>query len=54
MDAATRNSVRRRAENRCEYCLLPQEYSLLTHHIEHIVAIQHGGSGTTGNLALSC
>jgi HNH endonuclease len=54
VDAATRDIVRRRAENRCEYCLLPQEYSRLTYHIEHIVAIQHGGSGTTDNLALAC
>src|SRR5258708_35605075 len=32
MDAAARDSVRRRAENRCEYCLLPQEFSVLAHH----------------------
>jgi hypothetical protein len=43
MDAATRDFVRRRADNRCEYCLLGQEYSDLTHQIEHIVAKQHGG-----------
>jgi hypothetical protein len=54
MDAATRDLVRRRAANRCEYCLLPQEYSDLTHHIEHIVAKQHGGSDEVGNLALAC
>ena len=43
MDAATRDFVRRRADNRCEYCLLRQKHSRLTHHVEHIVAKQHGG-----------
>ena len=42
MDDTTRNLVRRRAGNRCEYCLLPQEaIPLLTFHIEHIIAKQH-------------
>jgi hypothetical protein len=54
MDAATRNLVRRRAGDRCEYCLLPQRYSHRAHHIEHIVAMQHGGSDDIGNLALAC
>ena len=54
MDAATRELVRRRAENRCEYCLLPQAHSPFTHHIEHIVARQHGGGDEVNNLALAC
>ncbi|MFV1965622.1 MAG: HNH endonuclease [Pirellulaceae bacterium] len=41
MDDATRELVRRRAGDRCEYCLLPQEASLLTFHVDHIVAKQH-------------
>ena len=54
MDAATRELVRRRAQNRCEYCLLPQAHSPLTHHVEHIVAKQHGGGDEVENLALAC
>lgn len=54
MDSATREAVRRRAENRCEYWLLDQEHSRLAHHIEHIVAQQHGGGDTLDNLALAC
>ena len=54
MDAATRDFVRRRAGNRCEYCLLPQAYSELTHHIGHIVSKQHGGRDDIDNLALAC
>jgi hypothetical protein len=33
MDASLRSLVRRRADNRCEYCLLPQEYSRHTHQV---------------------
>ena len=54
MDTATRNLVRQRAKNRCEYCLLLQDRSELTHHIEHVIAKQHGGSDEAGNLALAC
>jgi hypothetical protein len=42
MDAATRDFVRRRAENRCEYCHIPQAATpFVPFHIEHIVAKQH-------------
>jgi hypothetical protein len=54
MDATTRDLVRRRADHRCEYCSLPQNYSELTHHVEHIIAKQHGGSDDIDNLALAC
>ena len=54
IDPEARSLVRRRAGNRCEYCLLRQEHSDLTHHVEHIVAKQHGGSDEPGNLALAC
>jgi hypothetical protein len=55
MDAATRQLVRGRAGNRCEYCGLPQEaLPLVTFHVEHIIAKQHGGPDDLDNLALSC
>ena len=54
MDAATRELVCRRAAERCEYCRLRQEDSELAHHVEHIVAKQHGGSDDPNNLALAC
>jgi len=54
MDAATRDFVCRRAAERCEYCRLRQEDSELAHHVEHIVAKQHGGSDDPNNLALAC
>jgi hypothetical protein len=54
MDAATREFVRRRAEERCEYCRLRQEHNELRQHIEHTIAKQHGGSDDADNLALAC
>ena len=54
MDVATRELVRRRAGNRCEYCLHPQEHTEATHHIEHIVARQHLGTDDQLNLGLAC
>jgi hypothetical protein len=53
-DAALRALVRERAEQRCEYCQTPQEFSELRFHIEHIVPRQHGGSDEADNLALAC
>ena len=54
MDAAVRTLVRERAGNRCEYCLHPQEHAETTHHVEHILARQHGGCDEQFNLASAC
>ena len=55
MDTATRDRVRQRACECCEYCRLPQFATpLLPFHIEHIVARQHGGGNDPSNLALAC
>ncbi len=55
MDAATRNFVRRRAADRCEYCRIPQEATpFIPFHVEHVVARQHGRDDSPGNLALAC
>lgn len=54
MDEETRERVRRRAGDRCEYCLLRQAHAPFAHHVEHIIAKQHGGTDDLDNLALSC
>lgn len=55
MDAASRDLVRRRAGDRCEYCLLRQvDLPYFTFHIEHILPRKHGGGDDVGNLALAC
>ena len=55
MDAATRQRARQRANQRCEYCHLPQSAApFLSFHIEHIRASQHGRDDALDNLALAC
>ena|SRR6266404_3041851 len=54
MKAAMRRSSRRRAGGRCEYCHLPQDFSDLSFHVEHVIPRQHGGTGVPKNLALAC
>ena len=54
MDAGIRRFVRERAGERCEYCRLHQKNNELSHHIEHVVARQHGGDDDVDNLALAC
>ncbi len=38
----------------CEYCRLPESGGTVTFHIEHIIAVSHGGPTTENNLAYSC
>ncbi|MEO7317959.1 MAG: HNH endonuclease [Chthoniobacteraceae bacterium] len=55
MDAATRDLVRTRAGDRCEYCRLAQRHMPLPAlHIEHIVARKHRGGDEPENLAFPC
>jgi hypothetical protein len=55
MDAATRNLIRRRAGDRCEYCGLHQDQSpLASLQLEHIRPRKHNGTDDLDNLALAC
>jgi HNH endonuclease len=54
MDAKTRQFVRRRANNRCEYCHLPQTGHEERFSVDHIVPVKHGGDDAESNLALAC
>lgn len=55
MDTATRQLVRQRALDRCEYCQTPQAATpFLTFHIEDIKAQQHWEDDSPDNLALAC
>lgn len=47
-------AVRDRADQHCEYCLLPAARVALRFEVEHVVARQHGGSDAIGNLAYAC
>ena len=54
MDDDLKASVRDRAGNACEYCLLPDAYHPGAFEVEHIIARKHRGSTSLGNLAYSC
>ena len=50
-----RRHVIERAGERCEYCNLHQSsFPLVSFHVEHVVAKQHGGSDQLENLCLAC
>jgi hypothetical protein len=54
MDAALQRLVHKRANGRCEYCLLPQAASHVSYEIDHIRSQKHHGPTIASNLALSC
>lgn len=54
MDEATRQLVRSRAGDRCEYCRAPQSAFLPRFHVEHIRAQSHDGGDDPSNLCLAC
>ena len=54
MDVRLKETVRRRAGFRCEYCHLPEAIAELPFQFDHVIAEQHGGPATGDNLALAC
>jgi hypothetical protein len=55
MDSRTKQLVRDRAGNCCEYCGLGQDQSpLASLQIEHVRPRKHGGNDSIENLALAC
>ena len=54
MSGALRREIAERAKNRCEYCLYPQQATILSHQLDHIIPKQHGGSDELRNLAFCC
>jgi hypothetical protein len=53
MNAQLKETVRRRARLRCEYCRLPEAIAELPFQFDHVIAEQHGGLATEDNLALA-
>ena|SRR5919199_1470508 len=51
---ATRQRVRQRAGNRCEYCLSHQDYVMGVLQIDHVQPKAKGGSDAEDNLCLAC
>ncbi len=54
MNASLEDLVWLRALGHCEYCQFPHEFDDLPFEIDHVIAQQHGGKTTAGNLALAC
>ena len=51
---ALRQQVAARANARCEYCRLHEDYAYFTHEIDHIYAEKHSGDTIEANLCLAC
>jgi HNH endonuclease len=49
-----RQQVIDRAQSKCEYCYIHQDFSIYTHEIDHTIALKHGGLTIGRNLALAC
>lgn len=52
--AQQRRHVIERAKGCCEYCLCQVNFATQSFSVEHIVAVNHGGTNTLDNLALAC
>jgi hypothetical protein len=50
----TRRQVVSRAGNKCEYCLLPAEASIVSLQVDHIIPELQQGPTVLENLALAC
>jgi len=44
-----RANVARRAEYRCEYCLIHERDSGFPHQVDHVISRKHGGTSTFDN-----
>lgn len=51
---STRQRVRQRARNRCEYCLSHQDYIMGWLQIDHGIPVVKDGSDDDDNLCLAC
>jgi hypothetical protein len=51
---ATKQRVRQRAGNRCEYCQSHQDYLMGWLQIDHFLPVSKGGSNDDANLCLAC
>jgi hypothetical protein len=50
----TKELVRKRANNLCEYCLAVGDYAFHPFSVDHIRPISEGGTNALDNLALAC
>jgi HNH endonuclease len=46
--------ILQKANGCCEYCLMENNVSFISHQIDHIISIKHGGLTRLDNLAYAC
>jgi len=49
-----RRIVQERAHGKCEYCLVHEDFAMVPHEPDHILAEKHGGLTASENLAWAC
>ncbi|CAN5578859.1 HNH endonuclease signature motif containing protein [soil metagenome] len=54
VNAILAERVTKRADGRCEYCLIATDDTYFGGEIDHIRSLKHGGKTTFDNLALAC
>ena len=54
MDKSLAQAVRDRAGSRCEYCRIAAPLYRTVFHVDHVIAVKHGGASVASNLALAC
>src|SRR5262245_30322653 len=54
ISVALRRAVRERAGGRCVYCFMPETEPEYPHEPDHIIALKHGGTTASENLAYAC
>jgi len=54
ISAELRSQVYDRDEGRCAYCQTPEQLTIVTFEVDHIVPISAGGETTLDNLCLAC
>jgi 5-methylcytosine-specific restriction endonuclease McrA len=52
--ADLRRRIIERASGCCEYCRTQEDDSGAVYHVEHIIAVSHGGETVEDNVAYSC
>ncbi|RMG71260.1 MAG: HNH endonuclease [Chloroflexi bacterium] len=54
LSSKQKQTVSKRAGDCCEYCLISQSGRLARFHVDHIIALKHGGTDDDDNLCLAC
>jgi len=54
LSSKQKQAVRAKAGDCCEYCRLSQSGSFARFHVDHIIALKHGGTDADDNLCLAC